>query len=167
VRHVRRQVGTHKQEARAAEAATETARSVEGLKECALVRNIEWLAKQITLTDDEKTILLFCVMVRQNLFLGQAICALGMLSTARALSVLSILLEIPLPRVHKAMSEDSGLIRSGMINIDENSNFDFNNKVEMLNGLPEQLMLEQTNLFFLFSSNFVGLAILYKYFVYC
>jgi len=142
-------------EARAAEAATEAARSVEGLKECALVRNIEWLAKQITLTDDEKTILLFCVMVRQNLFLGQAICALGMLSTARALSVLSILLEIPLPRVHKAMSEDSGLIRSGMINIDENSNFDFNNKVEMLNGLPEQLMLEQTNLFFLFSSNFV------------
>ena len=142
-------------EARAAEAATEAARSVEGLKECALVRNIEWLAKQITLTDDEKTILLFCVMVRQNLFLGQAICALGMLSTARALSVLSILLEIPLPRVHKAMSEDSGLIRSGMINIDENSIFDFNNKVEMLNGLPEQLMLEQTNLFFLFSSNFV------------
>ena len=142
-------------EARAAEAAAEATRAVEGLKECALVRNIEWLAKQISLTDDEKSILLFCVMVRQNLFLGQAICALGMLSTARALSVLSILLEIPLTRVHKAMSDDSGLIRSGMINIDENSNFDFNNKVEMLNGLPEQLMLEQTNLFFLFSSNFV------------
>ena len=142
-------------EARAVEATAEAARAVQGLKECALVLNIEWLAKQISLTDDEKSILLFCVMVRQNLFLGQAICALGMLSTARALSVLSILLEIPLTQVHKAMSEDSGLIRSGMINIDENSNFDFNNKVEMLNGLPEQLMLEQTNLFFLFSSNFV------------
>lgn len=142
-------------EARATKEAADMARAVVGLKECALLRNIEWLAKQISLTDDEKEILLFCVMVRQNLFLGQAICALGILSTARALSVLSILLEIPLPRVHKAMSEDSGLIRSGMINIDENSNFDFNNKIEMLNGLPERLMLEQTNLFFLFSFNFV------------
>ena len=125
------------------------------LQPCALVRNIEWLANQISLTADEKAILIFCVMVRQNLFLGQAVCALGSLSTGRALSVLSILLEIPLPRIHKAMSDQSGLMRSGMINIDVNANFDFNNKIEMLNGLSEQLMLEQTNLFFLFSSNFV------------
>jgi SpoVK/Ycf46/Vps4 family AAA+-type ATPase len=120
-----------------------------------LVRNIEWLAHQVSLSNDEKIILLFCVLTRQNLFLSQAVCALGLLSTARVLSVLSTILGIPLPRVHQAMSEDSGLIKSGMLNIDENAHFDFNNKIEMLTGLSEQLMLEQHNLFYLFSSNFI------------
>lgn len=120
-----------------------------------LEQNIEWLGKQVSLTEDDKRVLLFCVTVRQNLFLNQAIAALGSLSTTRILSVLSILLEIPLPRVYRALSEDSGLLQAGILTIDHNSHFEFNHKIDILTGLPDQLMLKQQNLFFLFASNFV------------
>lgn len=120
-----------------------------------LEKNIEWLGDQVTLTEDDKKILLFCVTVRQNLYLNQAIAALGSLSTTRTLSILSILLEIPLARVYRALSEDSGLLQGGILTIDHNSHFEFNHKIDILTGLPDQLMLEQQNLFFLFASNFV------------
>jgi hypothetical protein len=123
--------------------------------DCALIRNIDWLGKQVSLSADEKQILLLGVLTRQNLFLGQAIDALGSLSTSRAMSVLSVLLDMPVLRVRHALSDDSSLIRSGLMNIDDSGNFDFNNKIEMLMGLAEQLMVEQKNLHFLFSSNFV------------
>ena len=135
--------------------ATATMPSAMSTQDCALLRNVEWLGKQVLLTPDQKKILLFGVLVRQNLFLGQAVEALGSLSTSRAMSVLSVLLDISVPRVRHALAEDSSLIQSGLMNIDEIGNFDFNNKVEMLTGLAEQLMVEQKNLYFLFSSNFV------------
>jgi SpoVK/Ycf46/Vps4 family AAA+-type ATPase len=123
--------------------------------DCVLNRNIDWLSEQVALTDDEKQILLFSVLIRQNQFLGQAIEALGSMSKSRAMSVLSVLLDIPLPRVRHALSEDSSLVQSGLVNIDSHFNYDFSSKIEMLTGLADQLMVEQKNLYFLFSSNFV------------
>jgi SpoVK/Ycf46/Vps4 family AAA+-type ATPase len=123
--------------------------------DCVLNRNIDWLSDQVALTEDEKQILLFSVLIRQNLFLGQAVEALGSMSKSRAMSVLSVLLEIPMPRVRLALSEDSSLVQSGLMNIDSNFNHGFSNKIEMLPGLADQLMVEHKNLYFLFSSNFV------------
>ncbi|PRY96452.1 SpoVK/Ycf46/Vps4 family AAA+-type ATPase [Jezberella montanilacus] len=120
-----------------------------------LMRNIDWLGNQVSLTSDEKQILLLSVLVRQNPFLGQAVEALGFLSTSRANSVLSVLLDISVPRVLQALSEDSSLVRSGLMFIDDSGNFEFNNKVVMLTGLDGQLMVEQKNLYFLFAYNFV------------
>ena len=53
---------------------------------CVLSRNIEWLSSQVSLANDEKQILLFSVLVRQNLFLGQAIEALLPWNVKAALS---------------------------------------------------------------------------------
>ena len=119
-----------------------------------LTHNLNWLAKQINLTSDEEQILLLCVLCRQNVFLSQAIESLGMLSTSKLISTVAALLDIPLPRVVKALSEDSGLIQSGLLDVDGNACFSFNEKVEMLIGFSEQIMIEQQNLYSIFASNF-------------
>jgi hypothetical protein len=118
--------------------------------DCVLRRNIEWLSDQVALTDDEKQILLFSVLIRQNLFLGLAVDALGSMSKSRAMSVLSVLLDIPLSRMRLALSEDASLVQSGMLNIDGHLNYDLSSKVEMLTGLADQPMIEQKNLYYLF-----------------
>ena len=123
--------------------------------DCVLHRNITWLADQVSLTPDEQQILLFSVLIRQNQFLGDAIESVGRISTPRAMSVLSVVLGISVSRVRRALAEESSLLQSGLMSIDNHSNFDFCNKIELLTGLAEQLRAEQENLYFLFSSNFV------------
>jgi transitional endoplasmic reticulum ATPase len=121
----------------------------------ALMKNISWLSEQLNLSADEQKILFFCVLDCQSVYLRQATSALGQLTNARVVTVLSVLLDIPLPNVHKAFSPTSGLTRSGLITIDGTGCYDFCNKVDLLHGLAERLVVEQENPFDLFSNNFV------------
>lgn len=121
----------------------------------ALTKNIAWLSEQLGLTEDEQKILFFCVLERQSVYLRQAMAALGQMSSARIVTVLSVLLEIPLPNVHKAFLQNSGLVRSGLATIDDTNCFDFSNKIDLIEGLSERLLVEQENIFNLFADNFV------------
>jgi transitional endoplasmic reticulum ATPase len=122
---------------------------------CALMKNIAWLTTQLNLSDNEQKILFFCVLERQSVYLRQTMAALGAMNTSRVLNVLSVLLEIPLPDVQKAFSATAGLIRSGLMSIDETNCYDFCNKVELIEGLTDRLIAEQENPFNLFADNFV------------
>lgn len=122
---------------------------------CALMKNISWLTDQLNLNEDEQKILFFCVLERQSVYLRQTMAALGAMNTSRVLNVLSVLLEIPLPHVQKAFSATSGLARSGLISIDETNCYDFCNKVELIEGLADRLIVDQENPFNLFADNFV------------
>lgn len=121
----------------------------------ALMKNIAWLTEQLNLTSDEQKILFFCVFENQSVYLRQATAALGQMTTTRVVTVLSVLLEIPLPNVYKAFSTSSGLTRSGLLTVDDSNCFDFCSKVELLTGLAERLVSDQENPFDLFSNNFV------------
>ena len=90
-----------------------------------LVKNIRWLAKEVSLSNVETKILMFCILERQHVFLRQTMASLGQMSTSRAVTTLSVILEIPTQKVYKAFDENSSLIRSGLISIDENNIFDF------------------------------------------
>ena len=120
-----------------------------------LMKNIAWLADQLGLTIDEQKILFFCVLERQSVYLRQTMAALGAMTSSRIITVMSVLLEIPLPNVHKAFSQNSGLTRSGLVSIDETNCFDFCNKIDLIDGLSERLVAEQENPFNLFADNFV------------
>ena len=121
----------------------------------ALMKNIAWLTEQLGLSVDEQKILFFCVLERQSVYLRQTMSTLGAMTSSRVITVLSVLLEIPLPNVHKAFSQGAGLVRSGLVSIDESNCFDFCNKIELIEGLSERLVVEQENPFNLFADNFV------------
>ena len=121
----------------------------------ALMKNIAWLTEQLGLTVDEQKILFFCVLERQSVYLRQTMAALGSMTSSRIITVISVLLEIPLPRVHQAFSQNSGLTRSGLVSIDDANCFDFCNKIDLIEGLAEKLIVEQENPFNLFADNFV------------
>jgi transitional endoplasmic reticulum ATPase len=121
----------------------------------ALMKNIAWLTEQLGLTVDEQKILFFCVLERQSVYLRQTMATLGAMTSSRIITVLSVLLEIPLPNVHKAFAQNSGLTRSGLVSIDETNCFDFCNKIDLIEGLSERLVVEQENPFNLFADNFV------------
>lgn len=120
-----------------------------------LMKNIVWLKDQLGLSVAEQKILFFCVLERQSVYLRQAMAVFGTMTSERIFTVLSVLLEIPLPIVHKAFSQDSGLTRSGLVTIDESNCFEFANKIELIPGLSERLVVEQKNRFNLFADNFV------------
>lgn len=122
---------------------------------CALMKNIAWLTEQLNLDMDEQKVLLFCVLERQSVYLRQTMTALGSMNTSRVLSVLSVLLEIPLPNVKKVFAATAGLARSGLVSLDETNCYDFCNKVELIEGLADRLLLDQANPFNLFADNFV------------
>ncbi len=120
-----------------------------------LTHNIHWLASELGLSAVDQSILLFCVLERQNVYLRQTMASLGEMSTARAMTVLSVLLEIPLQEVYKALACDSVLVRSGLLSIDENNIFDFANKVELIHGINERITVSQDSPFDIFADNFV------------
>ena len=129
--------------------------SLPTLPQSNMVRNINWLAKEVGLNDVELEILLFCVIERQHPLLRQTMASLGEMSTDRAVTTLSVLLEIPPQQVYQALSADSTLIRSGLICLDQNNIFDFSNKVELINGITERINGDTDNPLDIFSDNFV------------
>ena len=129
--------------------------SLPSLPQSNMVRNINWLAKEVGLNDVELEILLFCVIERQHSLLRQTMASLGEMSTDRAVTTLSVLLEIPPQQVYQALSTDSTLIRSGLICLDQNNIFDFSNKVELINGITERINGDTDNPLDIFSDNFV------------
>lgn len=121
----------------------------------ALMRNIGWLTVQLTLTEEEQKILFFCVLERQSIYLRQTMAAMGAMSSTRLVTVLSVLLEIPLHKVHLAFASNSGLTRSGLVTVDDANGFDFRSKIDLIEGLADSLVIDQVNPFNIFADNFV------------
>ncbi|MCF8160492.1 MAG: AAA family ATPase [Polaromonas sp.] len=120
-----------------------------------LIANVHWLAEQVGLTTNEQNVLLFCVLLRQSVYLHQAMDTLGELNNTRVYSVLSVLLELSVDEVSKAFATNSGLSRAGLVRIDGSQNYPFSNKVELIQGLSDRMMVAHENQFDLFADNFI------------
>lgn len=123
-------------------------------EESHLTKNVRWLAEQVGLTEYEQRIVMFCVLASEHVYLRQALSALGPLNAPRVFTALSILLDIPLPEVRKALSPESNLSTSALLRLDETQPYEFCAKVELVSGLCEKLLLEHENRFDLFRDNF-------------
>ena len=120
-----------------------------------LIENMCWLANQIGLTQSEQTVLLFCVLVRHSVHLSQAMEALGILNKSRVHNALSVILDLTVEDVRKTFAPDSGLLRAGLARIDDSHSYLFADKVELIRGLADRMMVPHVDPFDLFADNFV------------
>ena len=120
-----------------------------------LVINTRWLAAQVGLTENEQIVLIFCVLLRHSVCLPQAMEALGDLNNLRLYSALSVVLDLTVEEVRKAFSKDSGLTRASLVRIDGQPSFSVANKIELIRGLSDRMMVLHDNPFDLFADNFV------------
>ena len=125
-----------------------------------LNKNIDWLGKQLGLSENDQKILLLCVLEKHNIFLKQSLAAIGEMKESKLMSVVSILLDIPLRCVYDAFAEHGLLTRTGLLTtITYLDSLDFGSKVDLISGLAERLMEEQTDFFDIFKHNFVAAPI--------
>jgi len=121
-----------------------------------LNQNIAWLGNQLGLSADDQKILLLCVLEKHNIFLKQSLAAIGEMTESKLMSVVSILLDIPLRRVYDAFADHGLLTRTGLLSTHTYlDSLDFGSKVDLISGLAERLMEEQTDFFDIFRHNFV------------
>ena len=120
-----------------------------------LIVNVRWLAEQVGLTESEQSILSFCVLLRHSVCLHQAMEALGDLNNLRLFSAMSVVLDLTVEEVRKAFSKDSGLYRASLVRIDGQPSFSVANKIELIRGLSDRMMVLHDNPFDLFADNFV------------
>ena len=120
-----------------------------------LVVNTRWLAAQVGLTENEQIVLIFSVLLRHSVCLNQALEALGDLNNLRLYSALSVVLDMTVEEVRKTFSKEAGLSRASLVRIDGQPTFTLSNKIELIRGLSERMMVLHDNPFDLFSDNFV------------
>lgn len=101
--------------------------------------NIERLAELIGLSKIETEILIFCATVQTNALLESAINILGDQSARDIEKILCICLDSSEMEIRQSLLPASKLIRSGLINVDMSGRYQFTQKIELLNGLVDQL----------------------------
>jgi SpoVK/Ycf46/Vps4 family AAA+-type ATPase len=118
-----------------------------------LARNLFRLAERLALNDVERDILHFtalrCVQGEFNEALNMA----GELTRATACRLFAACLGHPMAAVQSALDGRGKLSRSALLSIDSAHLYRFGNKVELLSGLAEDLLLEHEDLLSLFGSS--------------
>ena len=120
-----------------------------------LIQNVRWLGEQVGLNQSAQDVLIFCVLARQNVHLNQALDVLGDLTNSRIQSVLSVILDLTCEDVSKVFASDSSLVRARLARIDSSHSYSFSNKIDLIRGLAERLMVSHANPFDLFADSFV------------
>ena len=112
---------------RAAERAARQAK----VPEC-LDANITRLTQLVGLSDAERRILAFAVLIRNESVLDEAADWLGNLSSVKMFAALSVVLDLPVPAVREALSTDGILGRSGLISVARGGVTTLGNKLDLI-----------------------------------
>ncbi len=98
-----------------------------------LTKNIKQLSKLMELNSVEEQIVEFCVLVSQYDILENATSLLGNeLNTTQAKKALSVILDIPINEIDKALKSHSKLIKSSIISIDKNNTYSLDGKIKII-----------------------------------
>ncbi len=99
-----------------------------------LLINIEKLSALIALTDYEKKILEFVILLKQYDILGNAVGLLGgNLNSSRSKRILSILLDIPIEQVNDTFASHSTFSRSALLLLSADEDYSLNAKLRLIN----------------------------------
>lgn len=121
----------------------------------ALTTNIARLGERLGLNAVEQDILHFTTLQRLESEFSDALNLSGDLTRATACQMLAECLGHPIGDVQAAMDDRGKLSRSALLSIDNRNTYEFAQKLDLLPGLAEELMLEHENLMDLFGSSIV------------
>lgn len=108
--------------------------------------NIERLASLIGLNGVEQAIIAFAVMLRSDRHLRAATTFLGVQSTQQVRASLAIILSVPEVHIQRALSGQSALSRSGLVNLDKDSCFNLHDRLNVVSSNFVDIMLgEEAN----------------------
>ena len=107
-----------------------------------IARNTRSLADRLGLSAVEHDILHFTVLQRLCSYFDEVLDHCGQLSRAALLRILSTCLQHPLEGVRRALDDGGTLARSSLLWVDSNGAYSFSGKLEMLDGLSDNLTVE-------------------------
>ena len=115
-------------------------------EESDLVVNARWCQLELGLSEVDIQILVLMVLERQSTLLSSVFSSLGQTSSDRLFTVISTALGVPLAKVRYAFDQESPLVASGLLSLDERGPFGFRDKVELLQGLAARLTVKHSSL---------------------
>lgn len=123
-------------------------------KNTVLSSNISKLAKVFSLSTTESNILHFTVLVKTNPIMGDAIDLLGFNKPSVIARLYAGCLNIETNLVTQALRHDGILNKTGLLTIEEGSYYNFDSKVNILDGLLENIDAPTTKPIEMFKSSF-------------
>src|SRR3990167_2583496 len=120
-----------------------------------LAGNLAKLSARLGLNDVERDILHFTALQRVQSEFCDALDQVGELTRASTCRLLAQCLGHPVAAIQAALDDRGKLSRSALLSVDPTRVFRFCNKVDMLTGLAEDLMLEHDDLLSLFGTSIV------------
>ena len=104
-----------------------------------LAKNCQEISKYIGLNNAEQQILLFTVILKEDLGLQEVTGKLGDVNIETLAIILSTILELGRQETRDAFSRQGLLVRSGLLSVCRDGQYDLNNKLDLLEGLGEAL----------------------------
>lgn len=96
--------------------------------------NIERLSGLVGLSDADRRILEFAVLIHDERLLDDAADKLGRISSMRVFQTLSVLLDIPEHEIRSSLSAQGILAKSGLVSLDRNSSSTLRDKLDLLSS---------------------------------
>lgn len=118
-------------------------------------KNLISIQAQFQLNTNELNVLLFTCLLTKSPELADALNALGDLSNHRLFNIMSGLLNLNLQQLSQILSTTGKLYNSGLVQIDNTRDHCFINKLDLLPGLSDSIVLPQIDTYDLFVNNFV------------
>ena len=120
-----------------------------------LARNIKRLAERLGLNALERDILHFTIVQRVQPDFSEVLQSLGELTRASACRLFAECLGASVRDVQMALDERGRLCRAALLSIDDARAYAFEAKIDVLQGLPESLLMEHDDLIDLFGRSVV------------
>ena len=121
-----------------------------------IARNLAWLGKAAGLTATDQAILHFVLVGLQHAGLENALDQVGGLTLVNLHALLVRVLGLRRDAIARSLDPTSPLTRTGLLWVDNNANYPFRAKVEILPGLVDRLTGGQEDSWELFRSAFVS-----------
>lgn len=123
-----------------------------------LARNIARLGEALELSEAEMRIVHFSVLAKQDNVLESTLALLGSLSLNMLERLFAVCLDLEAEAVRHALAEDGTLSRTGILELDLDGTYEFGGKVEVLQGLPDELDRHHEDPLGLFRNNLIPSA---------
>jgi SpoVK/Ycf46/Vps4 family AAA+-type ATPase len=117
--------------------------------------NVHQLGQTLALSDAEQKILYFSVVARIESHFEECLSSVGTLTIPALEKLFSVCLDLNIADVRAALSESGTLFRTGILMLDFDRAYTFADKVEILRGLSEELLREQSEPLGLFRNNVI------------
>ncbi|MDX8414446.1 MAG: ATP-binding protein [Mariprofundales bacterium] len=121
----------------------------------ALQENISHIIKRIPLNEVERDLLIFTIMIHTNAGLEGCSETLGSLDKAKLVRHLSIILNHAEREVSRALAMNGQLALSGLVKVDGSWSRDIKRKLDLMDGLADNLLVPEMDIAKIFSGSFV------------